>query len=515
LAVHDLHGESVIMSFDGKILVVGLGAVSRCALPLLFRHLGVPPRRYTVVDRAESDIVADAARRVHESGATFLREEITPGNVPQVLANHVKPGDLVVDVSVNVGSAAMARFCHDTGILYANTSVETWPESADAPRKPPAQRTLYAVHMAFRQMIAGWGTHLGPTAVLDHGANPGLVSHFAKVALQDIANHWLAEHPSGERRERIRESLDHRAWNRLAMQLGVRVIHISERDTQVVDAPKEAWELHNTWSAEAFYAETCHAPVEMGWGTHERRLPSGAFKYRRGPRNQIYLDAAGISTRVRTWVPSGEIVGFVIPHSEAFTISDYLTVREGSRTLYRPTVLFAYRPCDSALASILELSTRDDGTGFRPRVITDEIVAGRDELGVLLMGHDYRTWWTGSVLDIEEARKLAPHQNATTLQVASSLMAACRWVMRNRDRGVCFPDDLPHEEILTDAKPYLGKFISQQVKWSPTEHRDARAADDLPRSAHGDAWQFETFLLHKRRRQPNPIPEPHAVGHDP
>jgi len=505
----------VIMRFDGKILVVGLGAVSRCALPLLFKHLGVSPHRYTVIDRAESDIVTDAARRVHEAGATFLREEITPENVSKVLAGHVKPGDMVVDVSVNVGSAAMVRFCHDAGILYANTSVETWPESADTPRKPPAERTLYAVHMAIRQMIAEWGPHPGPTAALDHGANPGLVSHFAKVALQDIATRWLAEHPGGERREYIREALDNRAWNHLAMQLGVQVIHISERDTQVVDAPKEAWELHNTWSAEAFYAETCHAPVEMGWGTHERRLPSGASRYRRGPRNQIYLDAAGISTRVRTWVPSGEIVGFVVPHSEAFTISDHLTVREKGRTLYRPTVLFAYRPCDSALASLVELSTRDDSGGFRPRVITDEIVAGRDELGVLLMGHDYRTWWTGSVLDIEEARRLAPHQNATTLQVASSLMAACRWVMRNRKRGVCFPDDLPHEEILNDAKPYLGKFMSQLVSWPPIENRRARATDDLPRPTHRGAWQFETFLLNNRRRQPDPVPEPYAVGHDP
>jgi len=508
------------MSFDGRILVVGLGAVSRCALPLLFKHLGVPANRYTVIDSAESETVAAAARRIREAGATFKREEITPENVPRVLASHVKPGDMVVDVSAYVGSADMVRYCHDAGILYVNTSVESWPAPADAPKKPATEKSLYAVHMAIRQMVGQWGTDRGPTAVLDHGANPGLVSHFTKVALQDIAKRWLNGRRNGEpwgRRELVKESLDDRAWNRLAMHLGVRVIHISERDTQVVDVPKKPRELTNTWSVQGFYDETCHAPVEMGWGTHERQLPAGAFRHRRGPRNQICLDVPGIATRVRTWVPSGEIVGFVIPHSEAFTISDHLTVREGGRTLYRPTVLFAYRPCDSALAGIRELGRRDGELEFRPRVITDEIVAGRDELGVLLMGHDYHGWWTGSVLDIEEARRLAPHQNATTLQVACSLMAACRWIMRNREQGLCFPDNLPHEEILADAKPYLGKFMSRRVNWLPLESRgEARVAGGALRTANDkDAWQFKTFLLHSHRRGLDAAPMPQAVGHDP
>jgi homospermidine synthase len=348
--------------------MVGLGAVSRCALPLLFKRLGVPPARYTVIDRAETDVVADAARNIRESGAAFAREEVTPDGLPGLLARYAGPGDLVIDLSAGVGSADMIRCCHDCGMLYVNTSVETWPEGPDSPAKPRAEKALYMVHMAIRRMVEEWGARHGPTAVLDHGANPGLVSHFVKVALRDIAARCLAEHPPGERAEQLRDAVDRRAWNCLAMHLGVRTIHISERDTQAVGAPGEAREFANTWSPEGFYDEACCAPVEMGWGTHERHLPPGAFRYRRGPRNQIRLDAPGIDTRVRTWVPSGEIVGFLIPHSEAFTISAHLTVNENGRALYRPTVLFAYRPCDSALASLLELGMRTDRRDrLRPR----------------------------------------------------------------------------------------------------------------------------------------------------
>ena len=51
------------------------------------------------------------------------------------------------------------------------------------------------------------------------------------------------------------------------------------------------------------------------------------------------------------------------------------------------------------------------------RIMGDEITGGIDELGVLLLGHNLTGWWTESQLGIDEARKLAPHQNATTLQV--------------------------------------------------------------------------------------------------
>ncbi|TAK06233.1 hypothetical protein EPO44_05635, partial [bacterium] len=38
--------------------------------------------------------------------------------------------------------------------------------------------TLYTRHMEIRKRIETWGDNKGTTAVVDHGANPGLVSHF-------------------------------------------------------------------------------------------------------------------------------------------------------------------------------------------------------------------------------------------------------------------------------------------------------------------------------------------------
>jgi homospermidine synthase len=341
----------------------------------------------------------------------------------------------------------------------------------------------------------------GPTAVVEHGANPGLVSHWTKVALTDIATTMLAEPDrlpaplEAGRRERLEAALAAGDFARLAMETGTKVIHISERDTQIGGRPKEVGEFVNTWSIAGFYEEGT-ATAELGWGTHERTLPADAHTHAGGPRNQICLARPGMDTYIRSWVPlGGQIEGMVIRHGEAFTISDRLTVWDGDRAVYRPTVHYAYLPTDAAMASLHECRMSGYRLQDRQRIMADEIVSGADELGVLLLGHDLTGWWTGSQLDIKEARELVPHQNATTLQVAASVLGAVAWMLRHPDRGLCVPDDLDHREVLEVAGPYLGPCPSLPTDWTPLAQR----GDPFEQVTGGppgdeDVWQFASFL---------------------
>ena len=116
------------------------------------------------------------------------------------------------------------------------------------------------------------------------------------------------------------------------MKLGVKVIHCSERDTQITDRPKQVDEFVNTWSIEGFREEGI-TTAEMGWGTHEKQFPPLTYEHADGPRNQICLARMGINTWVVSWVPYYCIRGMIIRHGEAFTISDRLTVwDDGSRS---------------------------------------------------------------------------------------------------------------------------------------------------------------------------------------
>lgn len=475
-----------------RVLVIGLGGVSRCTLPLLFDSLKVAPNRYTVMDFAEVD--AEAVRWVRERGATFIPGRITPDNYAQVLAEQVGPGDLIIDLAWNIDTLALLDWCHDRDVRYVNASLEVWDPYADMATTTPQERTLYARHMRLRELIASWGTNTGPTAVLDHGANPGLVSHFTKQALLDIAAACLDREDCGVDRAALQEALTDRAFPRLAHTLGVATIHISERDTQISSVPKRENEFVNTWSVEGFYEEGI-APAELGWGTHERTLPALGCEHSAGPRNQICIARPGCRTWVRSWVPCGEIVGMVIRHGEAFTISNHLTVVENGVAVYRPTVHYAYCPADAAIASLHELHMRRDQLQPDWRIMGDDILTGRDELGVLLMGHPLTSWWIGSLLDIEETRRLVPHQNATTLQVAASVLAAVHWMLENPHAGVLVPDDLPHEEILAIAKPYLGPFVSRPVDWTPLQNWTDPFPGHGGRPPDEDVWQFSTFLV--------------------
>jgi homospermidine synthase len=241
------------------------------------------------------------------------------------------------------------------------------------------------------------------------------------------------------------------------------------------------------------------APAELGWGTHERALPPDAHEHSDGPRNQICIARPGMETWVRSWVPSGEIHGMVIRHGEAFTISDHLTVWDDStgNAVYRPTVHYAYHPSDSAIASILELRMRNLVMPEAQRILNNEISTGHDELGVLLMGHDYTSWWTGTILGIDEARSLVPEQSATTVQVAASVAAAVMWLCDEPEAGLCVPDDLPWESALKVARPYLGTLHSAPTDWTPLQNRKQIFGNwSSEQTDHTDPWQFTNFLVH-------------------
>jgi homospermidine synthase len=126
------------------------------------------------------------------------------------------------------------------------------------------------------------------------------------------------------------------------------------------------------------------------------------------------------------------------------------------------------------------------------RIAKDEIIGGIDELGVLLMGGEYNAWWYGSQLDINEARELIPHENATSLQVVASMLGAIVWAIKNPKRGMCEPEELPFQEILAVARPYLGPMASVQSDWQPALDRNTLFKGKLDPK---NPWQFENFMV--------------------
>jgi homospermidine synthase len=272
----------------------------------------------------------------------------------------------------------------------------------------------------------------------------------------------------------------------------VKVIHIAERDTQVANRPKAVGEFVNTWSIDGFIGEGCQ-PAELGWGTHEKALPPDGATHEFGSGAAIYLNRPGASTRVRTWTPlEGPFHGFLITHNEAISIADFFTLTENGKAAYRPTVHYAYHPCDDAVLSVHELAGKNWEAQDRQRLMEDEIISGTDELGVLLMGHAKGAYWYGSQLSIEQARALCPYNNATSLQVTAAVLAGVIWAMENPSRGVVEADGIDHARVLEITTPYLGTMAGAYSDWTPLLKRGELFAEDVDTA---DPWQFKNFRV--------------------
>jgi homospermidine synthase len=464
------------VEFPARILFIGFGSIGQGVLPLVLRHIGIAPERITIVTADER-----GQEEAAKYGIKFVQERLTRENHRRVLNPLLGRGDFLVNVSVEVSSVALIKLCWEKGAMYLDTCIEPWPGGYTDPTVPASRRTNYALREEVLALRAG--NARAPTAVLTHGANPGLVSHFVKQALLNIARDTeaAAGHPASRAE-----------WGELARRLGVKVIHIAERDTQVSNAPKQLGEFVNSWSIDGFVSEGSQ-PSEMGWGTHERNFPRDGKRHDFGCMAAIYLTQPGAGTRVRTWTPNAQhFHGFCITHGESISIADYLTVREGAQVAYRPTVHYAYHPCDAAVMSVYELAGRNYVQQERQRILMNDITAGIDELGVLLAGHKKNAYWYGSQLSIAAARKLAPYNNATSLQVCVAVLSGVVWAMENPNLGIVEPDDMDFRRNLEICMPYLGPVVGEYTDWTPLHERERLFPEDIDKS---DPWQFKNVRV--------------------
>ena len=482
----------IIARLRGPMLIIGFGSIGRGLLPLLYRHLDFDFRKLMVVD---------ASRRVLEplkkNKVKVLAKAVTEKNYQDILDKHLgksKEQGICINVSVDVSSLDMMRYCRQIGALYIDTVIEPWAGFYADPNLSNADRSNYSLRKTvLEEKKANPG---GPTAVTCCGANPGMVSWFVKQALVNLALDLEREKgklPFGPFEEPANKS----EWSKLMQNLGVKGIHIAERDTQLTRLTRPIGHFWNTWSVEGFLSEALQ-PAELGWGTHEKTFPTDGQRMADDHAPVIYLENPGARTRVRTWCPSkGEQFALLVTHNEAVSITDYFSVTDAKKLLvYRPTCHYAYRPCDDAWLSLDDLFARP---GYHPPAAQQSILEGKaiasgmDELGVLLYGHEKNAYWYGSQLSNKETLKLVSDQNATGLQVTSAVLAGIVWALENPNAGIVETEEMDYRRCLEIQEEYLGNVEGFYTDWQPLKNRPYLFKEKIDTS---DPWQFENIRVH-------------------
>lgn len=457
--------------YSKNIIMLGFGGMGKAVLPLLFRHLQIKPSQLIVFTK---DVSEQDALIAKEYGIKLNQVMITEQNYATLIGKHLSQGDFLLNLSLGISCLRLIELCQEKDVLYLDTCTDPWDGLYKNPLVHTSKRSNYAV----REPVVSLKGRSKSTAVITHGANPGIVSHFVKQALLELAS---------DQQLSIKEPSSKKEWAELAQTLGIKSIHIAERDTQVTNAPKQPGEFVNTWSVDGFLDELMQ-PSEMGWGSHERHLPHDASPHTDGCQAAIYFNCPSAAVKVRTWTPThGAGHAFMVTHSESISIADYLTISQHNAVVYRPSVCYAYSPCSDAIVSLNEFVGNELQPLEKQRLIFDEIQQGSDELGVLLMGDKTGAYWYGSQLSISEARKQAPLNSATSLQVVAGIISGMLWAIAHPNEGVVEPEDMDHDFILAIANDYLGQVGGHYTTWTPLKHRHQLFPQTID---NNDPWQF-------------------------
>jgi len=250
--------------------------------------------------------------------------------------------------------------------------------------------------------------------------------------------------------------------------LGVEVIHCSEIDTQVAKNELDPKIFVNTWSCIGLLGEGLD-PVQMGWGTHEKKLPElgemiGA--------NSAAIKFPSYQKIHKSYVPDEVIDGVLIPHGEGVSLTRYLTLPD-----YCPTVHYVYKPCPQATAQLENIPLEDlkkillDISTCRVMDPFTDHLEGEERVGALLILNknpltgEEKNWsyWYGSILGQTDSKFFGP----TTIQVAAGVMTAIRYAIENSCKGPLSSEFLPTDWVIEHARPYLGTIFSSHVPWSP------------------------------------------------
>ena len=491
------------IKFNHKFWVLGCGSVGSNILYMLAKKIQDIDIEVFDGDKTMVNGVniierrVDHVRKVTKANIKLTQKFITEKNHKKLL--QVKKDDIIVDCSFNVCTISLFDLCYETGCSYVNSSIEIWENNVTIPHK----NTLKWFH----DKLIEANHKKTPTNnfIVCHGMNPGVVSYMAKVGLLRI---W-----KDKKKGKIPENPN---YAEIAQELGVRTIHISEKDTQI--ALKEHGQYYNTWASKAISMyDEAESNVEFSWGTHEDESNQKLNEIIDMPKSwkderYMILKERGMSMYGVSYVPnSGMYIGMIMQHYENLTIGNKLTVKKGDKIVYKPSVYYVYHPSDNTMLSFYEYKENNLEKQEITNLMTSDIVKGEDELGLSMFLEDGSIYWVGSLIDIKEARQLFNNEmddfvNATTVPVAASYMAATMFLIKRIEKkeyhGFIAADDMPCNEVFPILLPFMGPFVFMKVpkddnNWHCDKYvkRFEGGNDEGNKDLCKNKWTFSEFVV--------------------
>ena len=92
-----------MLAFPHRIVFIGFGSVARCTLPILFRHIAIPPSRVTIIDFNPAE---PQLKPWLEQGVRLVKNRIAPDSLDRILGPLLSPA---ISSSIWPGISTPAR----------------------------------------------------------------------------------------------------------------------------------------------------------------------------------------------------------------------------------------------------------------------------------------------------------------------------------------------------------------------------------------------------------------------
>ena len=462
-----------MINFDGNIVQFGFGAVGKSFYEKVSKEIHFNENKYFVITANKNEF----APYINLGGlaCNFIESEITKDNFKEVFEKYLNSGDLLIDFADTVGTKDILSWCAEKNIMYINTGEADWPEN---------WYRIFNENLLKNELKEKYRNSSSVNKypiVLQHGNNPGLVSHFVKAGIAYIASTQY------KKDKHLKELIKHNKFNEAAYKLGIKMIHVNDIDLQKVNDNYNNDTLFNTWCIDSFFFEMLSEST-INIGTHENINFKDDCKFIDYANGFLELKRIALDQKCNTYYPNGGFDGFLVPHEETITIAKSLEVKEGENVIYRPSVMFLYSPCEFAKKYLenskvneypnpdinkpLDCENENGETIIRghiyPKyseiVYKEKIFSGTEYVGVLIMGENFNPVWVGNRIEpsfLYKSEKDSYWQTPTITPVAMSALAAICWMLKNKYKGgIYFPDDIPdYKYILKIAEKYISKTI--------------------------------------------------------
>ena len=462
-----------MVKFEGKIVQFGFGAVGKSFYEKVQKEIKFNENNYYVItaDKSEFNAYINMGGMV----ANFVESNVSKDNFKEVFEKYLGEGDLLIDFADTVGTKDICKWCAEKNIMYINTGEADWPESWYSILNENLLKNKLKEEYHNNNFVNKY------PIVLQHGNNPGLVSHFVKAGIEYIVNTQF------KKNKKLKKLIKDNKFNEAAKYLDIKMIHINDIDLQKINDVYNKDKMYNTWCIDSFFFEMLSEST-IDIGTHERIDFEDKCKLVDYKNGFAELKKLAAETKCCTYYPNGKFEGFLVPHEETITIAKSLEVKEAGKVIYRPSVMFVYSPCEYARKYMKDAKVNDypESNPQKPEdcenengvtitrgylypqraeiVYKEKIESGTEYVGVLLIGENFKPVWVGNRIELSflyKNLKDSYWQTPTITPVAMSALSAICWMIKNKDKGdIYFPDDIPdYKYIVKIAEKYISKTI--------------------------------------------------------